>query len=203
MVVNGLVSPAPKPRREFALVNAGTMGEESVLRALLGPDIKFSTITLNGFEVRRQSQPPKDVWGAIKKVWDDRGTAYPGAYGLVPVKGRQAVVGCVTFSSPEQVKEAVKLLDEWDFHNRKRPKDGWFRYQTIGIKDRADTVFLTEMLNDSSLVPVADNYQEEQGYKDAVEEMERQAREFRESELQRIETPEGRFGGPAKAKERA
>ena len=158
------------------------MGEPKVLKALLGKQIEATEITLNGFEVRRQARPHIGyVNEAIRKEWDKKGKSYPGAYGLVRKEGAKAVVGCVEFSSREAVKEAVARLDFWNYHDRKNKSDEWFKYQAF---QEGETVYITELLiaPESELEPVDENYKEDPKYKDGVDEMARQAYEWRLSQ---------------------
>lgn len=170
-----------KPPTKFRLVNAGPMGEAHVIKALLGSQTQVSEITLDGFEVRRQPRPPENVWNVIKKFWDDKGHPYGGAYSLVKKEGASAIVGCIEFDSPAQLKPAAQKLGLWSFHDAKSPKDAWFQYKEI-YRD-GDIAYITERVNadPDTLEPVADNYRETLEYKAFVKEMAKQAIEYRES----------------------
>lgn len=170
-----------KPPTKFRLVNAGPMGEPKVIKALLGPQTQVSEITLGGFEVRRQPRPPENVWRVIKKFWNDAGHPYGGAYSLVPKEGAAAVVGCVEFDSPAQLKPAAQKLGFWSFHNAKDTKEAWFHYKEI--QRVGDTSYITERVNadPAMLESVAGNYRETREYRAFVEEMAKQANEYRES----------------------
>lgn len=58
---------------KIRLVNPGIMGEESVLKSLLGDKIKFHQETVVGYTTRRQPKPPEYVWNDLKKEWDEKG----------------------------------------------------------------------------------------------------------------------------------
>ena len=170
-----------KPPTKFRLVNAGPMGEPEVIKALLGPQTQVTEMILDGFEVRRQPRPPEHVWNIIKEFWDDAGHPYGGAYSLVPKKGVKAVVGCVEFSSLDELQSAVKKLGVWSFHDRKSPKDAWFNYKRI--PKEGDVPYFTERVNAdyNTLESVGSNYREAADYKSFVDEMANQAKGYRES----------------------
>lgn len=171
-----------KPPVKFRLVNAGPMGETEVIKALLGPQTQVSEMTLDGFEVRRQPRPPEHVWKIVKRFWDDVGHPYGGAYSLVKKEGAKAIVGCVEFDSPEELKIAAKKLSAWSFHDIiENPEGAWFQYKEI--KRDGDIEYISERVNAdyNTLEPVADNYRVTSEYRAFVTEMAKQANGFRES----------------------
>lgn len=176
---------------QFKLVVPGIMGEPEVLRALLGPDAKVSQIQLEGYELRLQTEIPDDVRELLDKDWDKKGIPYPGAYTLVPKEGATAMVGCVDFSSQDEVKKAIERVDYWDFHKRKHGETNeapirspWFRYRsrTEGSGD-GKVVYLIEELADKSAKTevVGDGYRETEGYRKGVNAMVEQANTYRMS----------------------
>lgn len=171
-----------KPPAKFRLVNAGPMGEPQVIKALLGPDTVVNQITIDGFEVRRQPRPPEHVWKIIRRFWDDKGNPYGGAYSLAPKEGAKALVGFIEFNSHEELKHAAKKLSVWSFHDIiENPEGAWFQYKEISREDGISSVTERVNANYDALEKVPDNYREEEGYKSFVNEMARQAREYRES----------------------
>jgi hypothetical protein len=172
--------PISPPPAKFRLVNTGPMGEPSVIKALLGPKTEVSEIVLEGFEVLKQPKPPEHVWSIIREYWDDAGKPYGGGYTLAPKEGKRAVVGCVEFNSPADLKEAATLLGSWSFHDGKRPVEAWFQYKELFRN--GDISYITERLNadTNTLEPAKDSYREDPTYQEFVAEMARQAAAFRE-----------------------
>src|SRR5689334_20350645 len=106
---------------KFRLVNPGTMGEEKVLRSLLGDGILYTRETIEGYAVYKQDKPPSFVWDDIgmKKFWDEKeggGPHYGGAFTLVPEKGATAVVGVLEFPTLHGLREIADKLNFWSFH---------------------------------------------------------------------------------------
>lgn len=177
------------------------MGEAKVIKALLGPQTQVSEITLDGFEVRRQPRPPEHIWRIIRKFWDDARHIYGGAYSLAPKEGATAVAGYVEFNSPEELKQAAKKLSVWSFHDIiENPEGAWFHYKEI--RRDGDTSYITERVNadPATLESVAENYRETAEYKAFVEEMAKQANEYRESlESQNPESESPSASGESKS----
>src|SRR5438874_1234047 len=106
----------------YRLVIPGPVGEEKVLKALLGPEIQVTQLVLNNFQVLKQPTLPKDVWNIMKPHWQDR---YKGAYTMDYQEGATARVGCIEFTSRQAFEKAAKMIGDWDFHDM-----NWYRYES-------------------------------------------------------------------------
>ena len=198
---------------KLRLVNSGPLGEEKVLKSLLGPETQVQRMTLKGFGVYRQRPEDikndphlRDVQGMLDAAWGDK--PFLGAYTLEPQEGAIADVGYVDFDSPAELKAAHEHFAYWNFHdakapdrsipNEERPK-AWYRYKEL-FRD-GDISYITEVVNvdrspedaevaKSKLEPLDNNYRDEKGYQEMTDEMAVQAAQYREDLLKQKQDPE-------------
>jgi hypothetical protein len=177
------MNPTTLPK--IRVVLAGPVGEEPVLKNLLGENINVGRMKLNGFEVVKQTKPPEGVWNDLKQYWDeaDPPVIYKGAYSLNPNEGAAADVGYVEFDSPVELKPAARILGAWSEHDSRpvsRRTEGrpWFQYKEL-FRD-GDTSYVSEVLapetnKDTEIKRVPDNYRDDPEYKEFAKVMTEQS----------------------------